>query len=208
MSNFTSIIILILAIALSFYAGYTKRQIILIPTHELSDSDLLNMETLVPEAKDTFFYFYDFDCQYCSEFLPTLKNIHEENTNRLDFKFINTAIFSSSSDSLLILGAECSISKGLFFEYSKAVYDYKTNDVDVDINRILNSMNVNNFDNQDFSTCLRNKEMRSNVIDNELLHTTINVSKTPSYILGENMFSGVMDEQILNEIIEVLVSKK
>jgi hypothetical protein len=50
--------------------------------------------------------------------------------------------------------------------------------------------------------------MRSNVIDNELLHTTINVSKTPSYILSKNMFSGVMDKQILNEIIEVLVSKK
>ena len=54
MSNFTSII-LVLAIALSFYAGI-QRQIILIPTHELSDFDLLNMETLVPEAKDTFFY--------------------------------------------------------------------------------------------------------------------------------------------------------
>ena len=208
MSNFTSTIILVLAVALSFYIGYSKKQIILIPTNELSDSDLLNMETLVPEAKDTFFYFYDFDCQYCSEFLPTLKNIYEENTNRLDFKFINTATFSSSTDSLLILGAECSISKGLFFEYSKAVYDYKTNNVDVDIYPILNSMNVNNFDNQDFSTCLRNTDMRSNVVDNELLHTTINVSKTPSYILGKNMFSGVMEKQILNEIIEVLVSNK
>ena len=50
---------------------------------------------------------------------------------------------------------------------------------------------------------------RSNAIDNELLHTTINVSETPIYIFWvKTLFSGVMDKQIFNEIIEVLVSKK
>ncbi|OWZ25681.1 DsbA family protein [Wolbachia endosymbiont of Wuchereria bancrofti] len=150
--------------------------------------------------------FFDYSCGYCKAIKDNIKQLI--NDGKIKYIFRDTPILGNNSlKAAKSALAVYFIDKGKYFDFHYAILDYKGDLSDQNILDIVKSIgiNENNFNNSMKNNADKIEQM---IDDSKLLVRELGVGGTPFLIIGDSLFIGATDLDVLRKKVDELSHKQ
>ncbi len=218
------VFLLVIAVLLLYLAVFIYQVVMAIEVQKeavLQNSNLLqnltpqvNAKDLVETADDPYWgpedaklvivEFGDFQCPYCLQAYPIMKQIRNEYSDRIKLIFRDFPNIASHPDAInAALAADCANEQGQFWPYHDQLFDNQKNLSLENLKLLAAQINLNS--NQ-FNDCLDNKKYMPEIQDDMQDGLKLGISGTPTFFINGIKVPGVIPYETLKLIIDKSLS--
>ena len=156
------------------------------------------------EAKVVIVGFEDFQCPFCLEAFPIIREVMTKYQDRVKFIFRDFPIIDIHLEAAqAALAAECAHEQGKFWEYHDKLF---LNQADLSDQALRRYAAATGLGINQFNDCLRKGKYQSEVQDDFDAGVASGVRGTPTWFINGRMLSGVIPLDIWEQIIEAELS--
>jgi protein-disulfide isomerase len=146
--------------------------------------------------------FLDPYCGYCRRFESVLKNVAAKDK---DLKIIYKVLPILGPESLKASREQIAADmQGKFIAYQEGLFESAAGDRDAR----LTIAKDNGLDVERLKTDIKSKHVKQQLQDNTSLAKVLGINGTPAFILGDDLISGMVDEESLIKILGQMKEKK
>nr|CBI82174.1 Outer membrane protein [Bartonella schoenbuchensis R1]CDP80064.1 outer membrane protein [Bartonella schoenbuchensis] len=152
-----------------------------------------------PNGKVTLVEFFDYNCNFCKRFYPSMVNLIKEYP---DLRIIIKDLPILGPDSIeahTIAYAFRQQFPEKYFQFYKELLTSQNRANKAKAIKIAVSLGANE---KDLYNAIENPNLRKSFKRNIQIASTLNINGTPSHIIGDKVFIGAVSEDILKEAIE------
>ncbi len=143
--------------------------------------------------------FADFQCPYCSKIRPRLELIMADADGKVAVLFRHYPLPQHSHAMPAAIAAECAADQGRFAQYHDVLFS--TQDSIGTIPWTVFAARANVADTTVFRRCLDTDAVRARVMRDTLVGTKLGIRGTPALVVGNQMFTGVPPEAVLEDAV-------
>lgn len=152
-----------------------------------------------PKSSISFWVFSDFDCSSCKAAEPVLESIYQKYNDKIEFRYTGlTDVLSFST-----IACECAGKQGEF----KSIHDYMFKRAKTDSTSIMAFMSGRKIDFNQFISCVKNRELKSGLVENLNRVKKLGILQTPSIYIDGRTYYGQITEDQLSLYIDNILSK-
>jgi len=154
-------------------------------------------------APITIVEFADFQCPFCQEVFPVLKQVLADYSQEVRFIYLDFPLDSLHPLAFqAALAARCAAEQGAFWQYHDSLFANQ----DILDEKIFSVLaQTNNLDINQFNTCLDSDKYTAAIIEQFSLGRELGVTGTPTFFVNGHKLPGVIPftawEQIINLIL-------
>lgn len=174
------------------YAGITRPQFYSESPSEGEDS-----------ASLALFEYADFACSACREMQPVVERIFAAYGDRVEHVWKDFPLHPVISKPAAI-AARCAASQGKFWPYHDLLFSKQLELGEIDLTKAAQALGL---DGDKFSRCLEDKEVAKLVERDFLEGQALGVDLTPTFVIGDQAFSGVVSFEDFESIILAELAK-
>lgn len=150
-----------------------------------------------PKGDVTVIEFFDYNCHYCKDMFPTLKAMADSDKNlKVIFKDFPILAPSSETAAKWALAAQ---KQGKYFDFHQKMMEHKGAITDDDIEKVAKDVGL---DLSAARTYVDSTDSMMQIERNRALASQMAFNGTPSFIIGNQAFSGILDKDALKKDIE------
>ncbi|MFH1564391.1 MAG: thioredoxin domain-containing protein [bacterium] len=155
-----------------------------------------------PEAKIVIVEFSDFDCSFCWQMMPILRELNSEYPNQI--KFIYRDFLKNTNSQKAAEAAQCANEQGQFLIYHDKLF---LNQGNLDINNLkiyareIGITNIDKFDN-----CLDTDQFELEVLQDCNEAEKLGVNGTPTFFVNGIKIEGARPKKFFEQIIEYFLN--
>lgn len=147
--------------------------------------------------------FSDFQCPYCKQAQPIIKNIRDEYGNDVKIIYRDFPVISSHPDALnAAVAAECASDQGAFWQYHDELFANQSNLSDANLKLIAQNLNL---DTESFNDCFDNQRFKNEVYDDLQDGLKAGITGTPTFFINGNKVPGVIPYENFKELIDGVI---
>lgn len=155
-----------------------------------------------PKGSISLAVFLDPYCGYCRRFETVLQNVSAKDKNlKVIYKILPILGPESMKASREQIAANM---QGKFMNYQDALYESAAGDRDARLVLAKNS----GIDVELLKKDLKSKKVKDILESNISLAKVLHINGTPAFILGDELISGMVDEETLMKMLEAIKNKK
>lgn len=156
-----------------------------------------------PDAPIVIVEFSDFECPFCRQAFPILKQMIAKNSDYVKFVYLDFPI-SSIHDMAIPAAhaARCANEQGKFWQYHDNLFQNQDN---LSQSTFLALAELNGLDKNDFVVCMDSQKYIQDIQNQFQLGLELGVMGTPTFFVNGRRFSGVLPPDIWDQIINVLL---
>lgn len=158
------------------------------------------------EAPLTLIEFSDYQCPFCARFAKDqMKRLKREyiDTGKVKFVYRDFPLPSHRYAMTAAQAAHCADEQGKYWEMNEALFDYQGNLAD--INGIAQRVGLNI---QELNSCINSEKYARDIRSGRSEGDGIGVRGTPSFVLGESSYSGLIKGDLIVGAVPYEVFKK
>ncbi len=145
----------------------------------------------------TIVMFSDFNCPYCAIFYQDLKYFVAENSDQVKLIFRH---FPLDDNNIALLTA-CAGEQGRFWEMHDQAFENIGNFNEQSALTLVQKLNL---DLNQFQDCYQTKKYEAEINSDLMLGVNSGVQGTPTIFINGERFAGVMNQDVLKQILEVI----
>lgn len=155
-----------------------------------------------PKGSISLVVFLDPYCGFCRRFETVLKNVAAKDQ---DLKIIYKVLPILGPESLKASREQIAANmQGKFMAYQEGLFESAAGDRDA---RLIIAKD-NGLDVERLKTDVKSKQVKEQLQDNTSLAKVLGINGTPAFILGDNLISGMVDEENLIKMLNQVKEKK
>jgi protein-disulfide isomerase len=158
-------------------------------------------------AKVTIVEFADFACPYCEQSYPAIKNIQANYSGQVRIIYRDYPLHDNSI--FLALSARCAGEQGKFWQMHDVFFENQDKfnltqeELAVNIPALAETLGLNP---DQFKTCLDSQKYFPQIDQDYDDGTYLQIQGTPTWFINNKMFTGAMDKEGLQTIVDGLVN--
>lgn len=158
-----------------------------------------------PKAPVMIVEFSDYECPYCHQVEPTLKQVLAKYGDKVSLAYRDYPLRSIHSEAEIAAEASrCALEQGKYWEYHDQLFTVSN----LEKNALLDYAKQINLDEKQFGNCLASEKYKA-AIDNDLAEgVRAGVHGTPGFFINGIAASGAQQQQAFERIIDDELSKK
>ncbi|MEZ0225491.1 MAG: thioredoxin domain-containing protein [Alphaproteobacteria bacterium] len=156
-----------------------------------------------PDGDVTMIEFFDYNCHYCKQIFPELRSLAEKD-KKLKIIFKDLPILGPTSESSARWALAAQI-QGKYFPFHQKLMEHKGPFTDDDLEGIAKNIGL---DMAKAKKDVEGTEVLLQIERNRSLAGHMNFNGTPSFVINEQAFSGVPNQEELTRKIEEARGKK
>ncbi len=158
------------------------------------------------EAKVVIVEFNDYQCPFCKQVSPIIKQIREEYPDNVKIIYRDFPVISSHPQALSAgMATECASEQNKFFEYHDALFDTQSNLSDSNLKLVAQNLNL---DTVKFNSCFDNQRFKNEVLDDLQDGMKAGITGTPTFFINGNKVSGVIPYKNFKQIIDAILDSQ
>lgn len=138
-------------------------------------------------APVTIVEFSDFQCPYCRQAEPTLKQVRSKYGDRVRIVYMDFPLGFHPQAMGAALAARCADEQGRFWAYHDALFAGQSGLSTPALKDLAVRLNL---DTASFDSCLDQRKYESNVLSDKAKGKNANVSGTPTFVVNGTAFAG------------------
>lgn len=151
------------------------------------------------QAKVKIIEFGDFQCPYCRESFPVVRNIANDYNNQILIVYRDFPLSAIHPQAQIAAeAADCAFDQGKFWEYHDKLF---INQENLTANDLLKYATELNLDLPQFQQCLNNNKKTAAVQKDYQDGQSLGIKGTPTFFINGVMFAGSLPENLFKEII-------
>jgi len=185
---------------------------------DLSQTDLFNITKTTSKAPDkvlvfpddpiqgqrsnmlvTIIEFSDFECPYCLQVAPILKNIVEQSSNTIKLVWKDFPLPGHNQALAAAEAAQCAARQGKFWEYHNELFKNQSNLGSELYTKIATDLGIAGTS---FSNCLSKHETKPLINRNIEEADSVGVDGTPYLIINGQVYNGAISAEEINNFIK------
>jgi len=142
------------------------------------------------EAPLTIVMFIDFECPFCQQAYPTMRQVMDEYGSAVQVRFKHFPLASIHPNATrAAVATTCAQEQGAFWEYYDLIFE----------NKLLNNVALSSYaqtlelDMPQFDTCLRTERYMAQIEEDFADGRALSVRGTPTYFLNNQKIEGVVN---------------
>jgi len=164
-------------------------------TRVFSQAPLIGAE----DAQITLIEFGDFQCPFCKEVSPILKEIRTLYPNQIRHLWINVLNPEHEQAQPAGIASFCANQQGRFWEYHDILFENQSSLGPALYNQIAQNLQM---DIEQFQTCFASASAKTAVLEQNEFAKIVEVDATPYLLVNEEVVSGVFTLEELKTIID------
>lgn len=158
-----------------------------------------------PDAPIKIIAFIDFECPYCQQSYPIFKQMQEQYGDVIQVIFKHFPLGSLHPNALAAAhAATCAQEQGKFWPYYDLLFTKKV----LDTESLLSNGAIIGLNTEKFQTCIQNERYINDIQEDMQDGADLGVRGTPTYVVGDKKFEGVVDTQLWERVIVSALPKK
>jgi len=149
-------------------------------------------------ASVTIVQFSDFECPYCAQMAPLLKQFVEQNQDRVSLVWKDFPLPDHINALSAAQAAQCAALQNKFWEYHDELYANQSSLGDTLYEKVANNLNL---DMPKFITCRGQGQALPLIQRNMQEGQAVGVDGTPYYIINGRVHSGILTQTELNDLL-------
>ncbi len=159
-----------------------------------------------PDAPIVIVEFSDFQCPFCRQAFPILKQMVAKYSDQVKFVYADFPITEIHDMAIPAAhAARCANEQGKFWQYHDSLFQNQDN---LSQSAFLKLAEMNDLDMQDFATCMDSQKYVQDIQDQFQLGLELGVTGTPTFFVNGRRFPGVIPPDTWNQVISVLLYGK
>ncbi len=159
-----------------------------------------------PEAKVVVVEFGDFQCPFCKQSEPILKQVMEKYGDKIYFMFRDYPITSIHPEALAAAeAANCAEQQGQFWDYHDQLYARQDELSSATYRSIAEALGL---DMPKFNICLNTHATRAEITADAADGANLGVRGTPTFFINGQMFPGVLKFDFWDKVLTYLLNEK
>jgi len=163
------------------------------------DDPIRGLRTTTPV---TIIEFSDFECPYCMQLAPILKNIVEQSSNTIKLVWKDFPLSSHEQALVAAEAAQCAARQGKFWEYHDALFQNQSNlgsDLYIKIAADLGIAGTS------YTNCLNKHEAKPLINRNIEEGNSISIDGTPYLVINGQVYNGAISMEEIGAFIKQVV---
>ena len=157
------------------------------------------------EAQVSIIEFSDFECPYCGEEYPIIKQLLDTYGTQIRFQYRDFPISDAHQNAQSAAeAAECAHAQSKFWEYHDILFEHQDSLAREDLGRYARDTGL---DLKLFNQCLDGRSKTNEVIADFDDGRALGVGGTPTFFINGTKYAGVLSEEEFTEIIEGLLGQ-
>ena len=150
-----------------------------------------------PEGDVTLYEFFDYNCGYCkSVFNTVIKTLDKDKNTKLVLKELPILSQTSINASFFALAAK---KQNLYSEFHTKVMQFRGRLTDEILLEIANQVGL---DIEKLKKDIQSDEIKLTIEKNKILAERLNITGTPSFVIGKTVIPGALNEEQLLKYIK------
>ncbi len=162
-----------------------------------------------PDAKVKLMVFSEFQCQYCKDYMVTVKKILADYPDQVQLIFKNFPLPNHAQAENAALAAACANDQGRFIEYGDVLYARQADwGASTGTQKFKNyAWTIKGMNGRDFATCVDSNKYGGKVQADLQLAQDYNLSAAPATFVNNEFILGAATEDDLKKLIDQELSK-
>lgn len=166
------------------------------------NSDFFYKNAALPQAGNakgdiTIVEFFDYNCGYCKHAFSTVQKLLESDKN-LNFRFVEFPILSEQSN-LAAKWALAANKQGKYWEFHQKVITLSGPKSEEGLSKVAQEVGL---DVEKLKKDANSDEIKNLLIKNHEMAQKLNISGTPAFIVGDQIFRGYIEDEQFKSLIE------
>lgn len=158
-----------------------------------------------PDARVTIVGFEDFECPYCREAFPIIRQVMREYEGELRFVFVDFPLMDIHPNALkAALAAGCAHEQGRFWEFHDKIFTHQEALSPAALRRFAEQVNMS-LDS--FDRCMAAEQFRSEIEQDISMGQDVGVRGTPTWFINGARIPGVIPVDAWRTIIEAALER-
>lgn len=150
-------------------------------------------------AKVTIVEFSDFQCPFCGQVQPTIKQIFDTYQDKLKLVYRHFPLPFHENAEPAALASMCANEQGKFWEYHDKLFGSQDKLTITDLKQYMASLGL---DTEKFNTCLESKKYKSQIDKDVADGQVAGVSGTPAFFINGRLVAGAQPFENFKSIID------
>ena len=159
-----------------------------------------------PEAKVIVVEFGDFQCPFCKQAEPILRQVLDKYGEKIYFIYRDYPITSTHPEALAAAeAANCAAAQGQFWEYKEQLFARQDELSSATYRSIAEALGL---DMPPFNVCLNTHATRAEIMADAEDGANLGVRGTPTFFINGQMFPGVLQYDFWDKVLTYLLNNQ
>ena len=158
-----------------------------------------------PKAPVMIVEFSDYQCPYCHQVEPTVKDLLAKYGDKVSFSYRDFPLSSIHQNAMIAAeGSRCALEQGKFWEYHDQLFVATKLDKDA----LIGYARDLKLDDKQFESCLTTEKYKADIDRDEQAGSKAGVNGTPGFFINGVFLSGAQGQDAFAHVIDDELSRK